>query len=238
DLTPELAVGRMSENAKPPALPRLVSSAMPLRSMITTRRPTSASLKAVARPIMPAPMTAMSMVSLLMMRKPQSRLVLAHWPSIVHRGTSERRAQHEHWFYRHRYHRWRHGGGVERPAAAARYPGLAALGSGVHRARGAVRQCPPGGLQCRGSQGRHRRARHAAGAAQRGDGGAAFWPAADRPQPRCGAEPRRIAQNRAAGAPRRGRADAGDCPENRAADALSRPAGAGGAAGAARRSLR
>ncbi len=39
-----VASGMMSENAKAPALPREVSSAMPLRSISTTLRPASSSL--------------------------------------------------------------------------------------------------------------------------------------------------------------------------------------------------
>src|SRR5690606_31858998 len=58
--TPEVASGSTSEKARPPALPRLVSSAMPLRSISVTERPASTSLNAAARPTMPAPMTATS----------------------------------------------------------------------------------------------------------------------------------------------------------------------------------
>ena len=39
--TPDVASGITSENANAPALPRLVSSAMPLRSIRTTLRPAS-----------------------------------------------------------------------------------------------------------------------------------------------------------------------------------------------------
>src|SRR3569623_917921 len=50
-----VASGMMSENANAPALPRLVSSAMPLRSTSSTERPASTSFMALARPTMPAP---------------------------------------------------------------------------------------------------------------------------------------------------------------------------------------
>ena len=60
---PLWASGRMSENANAPALPELVSSQMPVRSITVTSCPASTRKAATQMPTMPPPMTAMSTAS-------------------------------------------------------------------------------------------------------------------------------------------------------------------------------